>query len=532
MISANDIQSLADRYLQDGAIGGLEYYEQVMAHFPINHASQIEGVVDRVRGLFLSSQQGKVASEIHRSAPRLMEEVFPGCEQGQIAAFCAGLYLKAGLPCLDPLLSLAIEIERRLPPQILQCLFRKRENWSLSPGAFRLEWGVRSASGDILALEKIAGETVTHFKSFSEVAGHLDISDHDVSLWAGGLSIVLHRSKVQSLPLTALVADGNSYRQEMEVLKEQSVGGIALPWGVSTRAKLHSIRFDRTGYCYAFFCSSGGGKSGLLRNLIPGAFLAGYTPSEIQFFIVDGGSKTDMAPLAQTPYSFYKNKSFRGNVEGATELQRAFNDLNGEISRRQKLINDFPGVTNWVEFNESGGSERIPALVLLFDEFKETRRILTENKDVCKSVLAEIDATLNRIGSEGRSAGVFFVIASQVANKEDIGACRDLGRHIFGTLPQNAAKSFDRVAGRLKPYSFYDQKDATIFYSFDSSSLYQKSWESFVQAMNNGSDGTQLYSQMVTRTWDALPSAPPSDFDKFQQISTPCTQKENDPWGE
>lgn len=531
MISPNDIQSLADRYLQDGAIGGLEYYEQVMAHFPINHASQIEGVVDRVRGLFLSNQQGKVTSEIHRSAPRLMEEVFPGCEQGQVAAFCAGLYLKAGLPCLDPILSLAIEIERRLPPQTLQCLVRKREGWSLSPGAFRLEWGVRSVGGDVPDLEKTTGKTLEQFKSFSEVAGHLDISDHDVSLRAGILSIVLYRSEVQSLPLTSLVAEGNTYRREMEVLKGQSKGGVALPWGVSTRAKLHSIRFDQGGYCYAFFASSGSGKTVLLRNLIPGAFLANYSPNEIQFLIVDGGSKMDMAPLAKTPYSFYKDKSFRGNVEGAMELERAFNDLNGEITRRQNLVNSL-GVTNWVEYNRSGPTEKIPALVVLFDELKETRRIFLENKETCASTLKKVDSTLNRIGSEGRSAGVFYVIASQIANKDEVGDCRDLGRHIFGTFSRNAAKSFSQVANRLKPFSFYDEMDDTIFYSFDNSSLYQENWSAFVQAMNNGSDGTQFYSQMVTRTWDALPSAPPSNFESFRQIGTSCTQKENDPWGE
>ena len=536
------IRSAAEGYAIGDPSDILSWFSGTIAQFQ-DGRRKVQTILAGAIDLYDSGQIEECLRHVLAESRSLVTRIYAGstpvAENGQpldtnnIAFHIAiALYTELLLEREQVLLGLAIQLERDFGPTIANTLARRRLEWKESPGALKLAWTVHyDNSIAVPAFKKGVEETLNTFFAMSHKVNDLGLGRYSFTLEAGVLTILLHRKSVRSIPLRDLAMDSSPYREAM-LANVAKCKGVSIPWAVDSAAELIPLTYSAECGSRLLIAQSGSGKTVLISSIVPQVCLAGYSPRDIQFIFVDGATKTDLKPLASTPYSYWRGKSFRAKPDSADELMRMMSALRDEMDRRQELINAVDGVSNWVEYNQSS-FDRIPALVLFFDELPATRDELalvaksdSPDAESCAKCLEQIDALLERIGRIGRSAGVFFFLISQEANLNKIGDARTHAKLIYGCLPSASAKSFSREASKLEPYSFYLEQEGKIIYSFNATTLFDpQTWKQFVQHMEScvGPEGIP-FGEMNQRFWnDRLNVLPfPSRAEcPFTEIATP-----------
>lgn len=536
------IKNTAEGYATGDPSDILSWLSGTIAQFQ-DGRRKVQAILAGAIDLYDSGQIAECLRHILAESRSLVARIYAGstpvAENGQpldlnSIAFpiAIALYTELLLEREQILLGLAIQLERDFGSTIANTLARRRLEWKESPGALKLAWTVHyDGSVSVPALRKGVEDTLSTFFAMSHKVKALELGRYSFTIEAGILTILLHRKSVRSIPLGDLAMDSSPYREAM-LRNVAKCKGVSIPWAVDSAAELIPLTYSAECGSRLLIAQSGSGKTVLISSIVPQVCLAGYSPRDIQFIFVDGATKTDLKPLANTPYSYWRGKSFRAKPDSADELMRMMTALRDEMDRRHESINNVDGVSNWVEYNESS-LDRFPALVLFFDELPATRdeMALTAKSDSpyaesCAKCLDQIDALLERIGRIGRSAGVFFFLISQEANLNKIGSARTHAKHIYGCLPSASAKSFCREASKLEPYSFYLEQEEKIIYSFNATTLFNpRTWGEFVQHMELcvGPDGIP-FGDMNRRSWNdrlnVLPFPTRAEC-PFTEIATP-----------
>ncbi len=158
--------------------------------------------------------------------------------------------------------------------------------------------------------------------------------------------------------------------------------------------------------------SSGGGKSNM-ENAIACMFIRNNSPEIVRmvFFDLKGGVEfTHFENIPHLwPMSDKKNWSTTGIVEYPSDVIPALKILFDEcMSRLGKLKK--AKVKNINEYNRGKKSNRIPYIIVFFDEWASTKKL----------VGAEAETLLSNIANLSRSAGIHFILATQYPKAEII----------------------------------------------------------------------------------------------------------------
>jgi len=163
--------------------------------------------------------------------------------------------------------------------------------------------------------------------------------------------------------------------------------------------------------------ATGSGKSEFLRTIVLG-LMATHSSSMINFVLVDFKGGAAFNGFEDTPHV----SAVVSNLDGdATLVDRMQDALNGEMNRRQEILNKAGAKNVWdyrklYEAGDERAPQPLPALFVVIDEFGE----LLEQKP-------EFVNLFDSIGRLGRSLQVHLLLASQ---RLDEGKLRGLDAHL------------------------------------------------------------------------------------------------------
>lgn len=164
--------------------------------------------------------------------------------------------------------------------------------------------------------------------------------------------------------------------------------------------------------------TTGSGKSEFIKSLILSGVYR-YPPQYLNFFCMDfkGGSTVDQ--LEKLPHVV-------GVMTNMDEVlaQRGLIAINYEIDWRQKQFNE-AGVKDIWQFNEGKTPDKImPHLVLILDEFTRGLDLLSTPEFNLQDLLEK------RLVPQGRSLGIYLLLANQVANAKALKLLPNVGWRI------------------------------------------------------------------------------------------------------
>ena len=183
------------------------------------------------------------------------------------------------------------------------------------------------------------------------------------------------------------------------VLARWKAGGVdprpAGPVGVSENG-VFSVDFVADGPHALVGGTTGAGKSELLRTLVA-SLAASVDPDHLTFVLVDfkGGSAFD--ECARLPHTV-------GMVTDLDEslAERALRCLEAELKYRERVLRDAAAVDLPDYLRNAKGSEALPRLIVIIDEFA-----------TLKAELPEFIDALVGVAQRGRSLGVHMLLATQ-----------------------------------------------------------------------------------------------------------------------
>ncbi|MFD8421070.1 FtsK/SpoIIIE domain-containing protein [Streptomyces sp. NPDC059466] len=175
-------------------------------------------------------------------------------------------------------------------------------------------------------------------------------------------------------------------------------GALSFIAGVAPSGTVHVADLSRLPHLLVAG-ATGSGKSVFLRGLLVG-LLKSRTPNQLELVIVDP-KRLDFAPFAKAPH--VRHGQIISDPDIA--LQTLRDTLEGELERRQPII-EAAGVSSASEFYESGGTlEELPQLVILVDEFAD---LVLSGSD--RKAFSEL---IQRYAQLTRAYGIFLVLATQ-----------------------------------------------------------------------------------------------------------------------
>ena len=203
-----------------------------------------------------------------------------------------------------------------------------------------------------------------------------------------------------------------------ELWTHSSADGIDLPIGRAGAARLQYMRLGRgTSQHVMIAGKTGSGKSTLLHILITNLSLH-YSPSEIQFFLIDFKKGVEFRTYAANQLPHARVIAIESDREfGLSVLERLDEVLQerGELFRAR-------GVQDVPSFREQFPNEPMPRQLLLIDEFQEF--FVAEDR-----VSSRASLLLDRLIRQGRAFGVHVILGSQT-----LGGAYSLARSTLGQV--------------------------------------------------------------------------------------------------
>lgn len=209
-----------------------------------------------------------------------------------------------------------------------------------------------------------------------------------------------------------------------------SVVAPETPWAESTTQELR-IAVGRTGATKLQYLAigkgtrqhallagkTGSGKSTLLHIIITNLALT-CSPDEVEFYLIDFKKGVEFKCYADAKLPHAKVVAIESDREFALSvLQR----LDEELRRRGEMYRKL-GVQDLVGYKKAGGSEPMPRVLLMIDEFQE---FFVEDDHVAQGAALLLD----RIVRQGRAFGIHALLGSQT-----LGGAYTLARTTLGQM--------------------------------------------------------------------------------------------------
>ena len=203
-----------------------------------------------------------------------------------------------------------------------------------------------------------------------------------------------------------------------ELWTHSTAEGIDLPIGRAGAARLQYLHLGRgTSQHVMIAGKTGSGKSTLLHILITNLSLH-YSPSEIQFFLIDFKKGVEFRTYAANQLPHARVIAIESDREfGLSVLER----LDEVLQERGELFRG-RGVQDIPSFRERFPKEPMPRILLLIDEFQEF--FVAEDR-----VSSRASLLLDRLIRQGRAFGVHVILGSQT-----LGGAYSLARSTLGQV--------------------------------------------------------------------------------------------------
>lgn len=180
---------------------------------------------------------------------------------------------------------------------------------------------------------------------------------------------------------------------------------------------------------------TGAGKTTLLHTLIMSTLIQ-YSPDDVQMYLVDFKEGVEFKP-----YTKYKLPSLR---VVAIDSEREFglnilNELCTELEYRADIFAR-EDVEDINDYNDKPYVEKVPKLLLIFDEVQELFRSKDENDKIASQCLSAI----NKLVTQGRAMGIHIILACQ-----DFSHCQGLQSYFSQMAVRIAVKGSEESAASI-----------------------------------------------------------------------------------
>jgi DNA segregation ATPase FtsK/SpoIIIE, S-DNA-T family len=172
--------------------------------------------------------------------------------------------------------------------------------------------------------------------------------------------------------------------------------------GVDIEGAVHWGDFSKSSTCHLLAGGqTGSGKSEFVRQLICSLAMS-KRPEDLRLVLVDP---------KMTEYQDFNGSPFllRPVVNHMDEAVEALRELVDEMESRYERFRKFKA-RDLDSYNSFGDRDRIPRLVVVFDEFADAMA----DKDLKK----DLETSIKRLGAKARAAGIHLLIATQSPRKE------------------------------------------------------------------------------------------------------------------
>ena len=188
---------------------------------------------------------------------------------------------------------------------------------------------------------------------------------------------------------------------------------MVIPVGSSENGELVDFTIDTVSHIHCFIIGqSGTGKSVFLHDVIIGA-MAKYSPDELELYLMD-------FKIGGVEFNRYRNEKHvkallidNSDIQITLEILR---DISNKMRERGKQLRA-SGVSNIVEYNQVNPTKKMPRIVFIADECHVMFPTMN-SKDT--KLYREISEILQKIAKEGRSQGVYLVLATQTIAQAEI----------------------------------------------------------------------------------------------------------------
>lgn len=183
---------------------------------------------------------------------------------------------------------------------------------------------------------------------------------------------------------------------------------------------------------------SGSGKTvAMITGLIN--LILSNDESMVNLYVSMLSDKQDLKIFKNLPHCKYYAKTYN---EAYKELQF----LSKEVARRNKLFDDsdeYGGIVNIYDYNKKFPNKKIPIIYFVIDEVASFSVNGTEESKEEKETKERCSAFMWKINREGRSAGVYCVLATQR------GSVQNLSSEVKGNLGNQICFCFPNIASAL-----------------------------------------------------------------------------------
>lgn len=180
---------------------------------------------------------------------------------------------------------------------------------------------------------------------------------------------------------------------------------------------------------------TGAGKTTLLHTLIMSTLLQ-YSPEDVQMYLVDFKEGVEFKP-----YTKYKLPALRV-VAIDSEREFGLNILNELCSELELRADIFAreDVEDINDYNDKPDVEKVPKLLLIFDEVQE----LFRSKDGNDKIATECLSAINKLVTQGRAMGIHLILACQ-----DFSHCQGLQAYFSQMAVRIAVKGSEESAASI-----------------------------------------------------------------------------------
>jgi S-DNA-T family DNA segregation ATPase FtsK/SpoIIIE len=205
---------------------------------------------------------------------------------------------------------------------------------------------------------------------------------------------------------------------DADLWKDETTDELRVPIGRSGATKLQYLAIGRDTRQHALIAGkTGSGKSTLFHIIITNLALR-CSPEQVEFYLVDFKKGVE--------FKCYGNHRLPHAKVVAIESDRAFGlsvlqRVDDELRRRGDLFRKV-GAQDLAGFKRNGGSEPMPRVLLMIDEFQE---FFTEEDRISQGAAVLLD----RIVRQGRAFGIHVILGSQT-----LGGAYTLARATIGQM--------------------------------------------------------------------------------------------------
>ena len=196
--------------------------------------------------------------------------------------------------------------------------------------------------------------------------------------------------------------------------------GVGAPIGQAGARDVAALMFDSSDHSGALLVGRpGSGKSTLLHAFIAGVTRL-YSPEELELHLIDFKEGVEFKAYAAAGLPHARSVAIESDREFGLSVLQA---IQAELTWRADILRGSEGAHASLEALRAKSGDRIPRIVLLFDEFQ----VLFARND---KIGAEAAALLESLIRQGRGFGIHVFLASQSLSGLDA-----LGSHVPQLLP-------------------------------------------------------------------------------------------------